>query len=88
MPETKKNSPAEEIIEDDVSVDGESEDEDLDLDADMMEDDGLDLGALLTTEDGETIPSVLSDGVQAVGEVARQLSVTNKILVKLISKLG
>jgi len=53
-----------------------------------MEDDGLDLGALLTTEDGETIPSVLSDGVQAVGEVARQISVTNKLLVKLISKLG
>ena len=87
MPETKKNSPAEEIM-DDVSVEGESEDEDLDLDEGMMEDDGLDLGALLTTEDGETIPSVLSDGVQAVGEVARQISVTNKLLVKLISKLG
>jgi hypothetical protein len=87
MPETKKNSPTEEIM-DDVSVEGESDDEDLDLDEGMMEDDGLDLGALLTTEDGETIPSVLSDGVQAVGEVARQISVTNKLLVKLISKLG
>ena len=89
MTDTKKQTPpAEEIVEDEESVADESDDGELDLDADMMEDDGLDLGALLTTEEGDTIPSVLADGVQAMGEVARQISITNKLLVKLLAKRG
>ena len=87
MSSNAKNPPAE-IIEDDVSIGSESDDGELDLEGDMMGDDGLDLGALLTTEDGDTIPTVLADATQAVGEVARQISITNKLIVKLIAKLG
>ena len=81
MAENKNNIPVE--VDDDMSSGGS----DMDIDPDMM-DDGLDLGALLTTEEGDTIPTVLCDVGESVSEVARQISITNKLLVKLISKLG
>mgnify|MGYP003642747742 CR=1 FL=1 len=51
-------------------------------------DDGFDLGAVLATEDGDTVCTALLDINESVGSVAHQLSVTNKILVKMLSRLG
>ena len=84
MTETKKTP-----VEDDaVSIVSNSDGDELDIDPEDMMDDGMDIGALLTTEDGDTIPTVLSDVGQSVGEIARQISITNKLLVKLIGKMG
>tara|TARA_R110002074_G_scaffold86580_4_gene191133 strand:- start:696 stop:959 length:264 start_codon:yes stop_codon:yes gene_type:complete len=84
MTDTKKTP----VEDDEVSIVSNSDGDELDIDPEDMMDDGMDLGALLTTEDGDTIPTVLSDVGQSVGEVARQISITNKLLVKLIGKLG
>ena len=84
MTENKKTP-----VEDDaVSIVSNSDGDELDIDPEDMMDDGMDIGALLTTEDGDTIPTVLSDVGQSVGEIARQISITNKLLVKLIGKMG
>lgn len=76
----------EEPEDSDLEIDdeGEGEDEDMDIDMDM----GVDLGAVLATEDGDTICTALLDINEQIGEVARQISLTNKILVKLMSKMG
>ena len=84
MTDTKKTP----VEDDEVSIMSNSDGDELDIDPEDMMDEGMDLGALLTTEDGDTIPTVLSDVGQSVGEVARQISITNKFLVKLIGKLG
>ena len=84
MTDTKKTP----VEDDEVSIVSNSDGDELDIDPEDMMDEGMDLGALLTTEDGDTIPTVLSDVGQSVGEVARQISITNKLLVKLIGKLG
>lgn len=77
-------------VEPEMEPEVESMDEGSDIDMDdEIEgmDMGLDLGAVLTTEDGDTVCSALLDINNTVGEVARQLATTNKILVKMLSKL-
>ena len=75
--------------EDEPELSGTDDEIDEDeLDPEEMMDDGLDLGSLLTTEEGETIPQVLDNACQGIAEVARQISITNKLLVKLVAKLG
>lgn len=72
----------EEPEDSDLEIDDEGEDMDIDMDM------GVDLGAVLATEDGDTICTALLDINEQIGEVARQISLTNKILVKLMSKMG
>jgi hypothetical protein len=49
---------------------------------------GFDLGALLSTDDGDTVCSALLDINGTLGEVARQMATTNKILIKMLAKLS
>ena len=85
-----------EIGEDDEPLEDEDEDEPLEDDEDGLEDEddegmdmalGMDLGAILATEDGDTICTALLDINDTLGQMAQQLSVTNKILVKMMSKM-
>lgn len=63
-------------------------DDDDDMDDIEGIDMGPDLGAILTTEDGDTVCTALLDINNAIGELARQLSTQNKILVKILSKMA
>ena len=49
---------------------------------------GFDLGALLSTDDGDTVCSALLDINGSLGEVARQMATTNKILIKMLAKIN
>lgn len=88
MADKNHDEPEVEPVEspEDVSMD---EGSDIDMDGEIEGMDlGLDLGAVLATEDGDTVCSALLDINHTVGEVARQLATTNKILVKMLSKLN
>ena len=64
------------------------EESDLDMDDEIEGMDlGVDLGAILSTEDGDTVCTALLDINNTIGEVARQLATTNKILIKILSKM-
>lgn len=75
----------------------EEEDEEFELDADEEDDemegmeDGPDmfdaLSGFLTTEEGESIAEVMLGTKTATEEVARQLAVHNKILLRILSVL-
>ena len=57
----------------------------------MEDDDELMMGGLeafLATEDGDTICTAMVDVNETLGEIARQLTTTNRILVKMLSKLS
>ena len=61
---------------------------DLDMDDEIEGMDmGIDLGAILSTEDGDTVCTALLDINNTIGEVARQIATTNKILIKILSKM-
>ena len=70
---------------DDISLGGGS-DMDMDDEVEGM-DFGVDLGAILSTEDGDTVCTALLDINNTIGEVARQIATTNKILIKILSKM-
>jgi hypothetical protein len=78
----------EDDYEDEEEYDDEEEDGDVSgLDINDLEE-GYDLSALLTSEEGETIPSVLENIGEVLGGIENQMKITNKILVKLLSKQG
>ena len=83
--------PVEESEGDDIEEEGDYEDEDEDdmsgLDINDLEE-GYDLAGLLTSDEGETIPSVLENIGEVLGGIEGQMKITNKILVKLLTKLG
>ena len=81
--------PEPEPISSDQELSEFSEGEDDDM-GDEIEglDMGFDLGALLSTDDGDTVCSALLDINGALGEVARQMATTNKILIKMLAKLS
>ena len=84
--ESKNTPPPEDVIESDDEIDmGEIESlqDDMDLD-----DDGMDLSNFLVTEDGETVANSLADIVDGLRELVSQISTTNKILIKMLSKLS
>ena len=84
--ESKKTPPPEDVIESDDEIDmGEIESlqDDMDLD-----DDGMDLSNFLVTEDGETVANSLADIGDGLRELVSQISTTNKILIKMLSKLS
>lgn len=61
---------------------------DLDMDDEIEGMDmGIDLGAILSTEDGDTVCTALLDINNTISEVARQIATTNKILIKILSKM-
>jgi len=69
-------------------IDPMDEGSDLDMDDEIEGMDlGVDLGAVLTTEDGDTVCTALLDINNTIGEVARQISTTNKVLIKILSKM-
>lgn len=70
---------------DDISLGGGS-DMDMDDEVEGM-DFGVDLGAILSTEDGDTVCTALLDINNTIGEVARQIATTNKVLIKILSKM-
>ena len=89
--EPEEIAPAEELCDESAEESGDDYDDDgegmSDLDDGEMGD-GFDLGAVLATEEGDTVCTALLDINESVGAVAHQLSVTNKILVKMLSRLG
>ena len=63
--------------------------EDMDDMDDMGDmDDGVDLSNFLVTEEGETVADSLSDIGQSLQQLVGQISTTNKILIKMLSKLS
>ena len=74
--------------EESTEVDPMDEGSDLDM-GDEIEgmDFGVDLGSILATEDGDTVCTALLDINNTIGEVARQISTTNKILIKILAKM-
>jgi len=58
-----------------------------DDDLEEMIQEGMDLSAVLTTEDGDTICTALVDINETMGEVARQIGITNKLLLKMLTKM-
>jgi hypothetical protein len=83
---SNKHSENEEIP-DLVSESGE-EGEIMEDDDDMMMEEEAGLEAFLATEDGDTICTAMVDVNETLGEIARQLTTTNRILVKMLSKLS
>lgn len=74
--------------EESTEIDPMDEGSDLDMDDEIEGMDlGVDLGAILSTEDGDTVCTALLDINNTIGEVARQISTTNKILIKILSKM-
>lgn len=74
--------------EESPEIDPMDEGSDLDMDDEIEGMDlGVDLGAVLSTEDGDTICTALLDINNTIGEVARQISTTNKVLIKILSKM-
>ena len=84
--EPKNTPPPEDIIESDSEIDI---DEIESLQDDMgLDDDGMDLSNFLVTEDGETVANSLADIGDGIRELVSQISTTNKILIKMLSKLS
>ena len=83
---SNKHSENEEIP-DLVSESGE-EGEIMEDDDELMMDEEAGLEAFLATEDGDTICTAMVDVNETLGEIARQLTTTNRILVKMLSKLS
>jgi hypothetical protein len=74
--------------EESAELDPADEGSDLDVDDEIEGMDlGVDLGAILSTEDGDTVCTALLDINNTIGEVARQISTTNKVLIKILSKM-
>ena len=73
------NEPEVDQVDEGSEMDIDDEIEGMDL--------GVDLGSLLATEDGDTVCTALLDVNNTIGEVARQLSTTNKILIKILAKM-
>ena len=73
------NEPEVDPVDEGSEMDIDDEIEGMDL--------GVDLGSLLATEDGDTVCTALLDINNTIGEVARQLSTTNKILIKILAKM-
>ena len=65
---------------------GGGSDMDIDDEVEGM-DFGVDLGAILSTEDGDTVCTALLDINNTIGEIARQIATTNKVLIKMFSKM-
>ena len=65
-----------------------SEDEMMSDMDDGLEEMGFDLASALVTEDGDTLCSALVDINNTAGEIVKQLSTTNKILIKMLTKLN
>jgi len=90
-PEDNKKSTQVEENSENVPIEEEDEynsDDDLSgLDINDL-DEGYDLGALLTSDEGDTIPSVLENIGEVLSGIEGQMKITNKILVKLLTKLG
>ena len=92
MPSEKSPPPEDPEIEEVPSESDESMGSDLDID-DMDEmhelgDDGMDLSNFLVTEDGETIANSLADIGEGIQQLVHQISTTNKILIKMMTKLS
>jgi len=66
----------------------DSEDEILSDMGDGLEDMGFDLASALVTEEGDTLCSALVDINNTAGEIAKQMATTNKILIKMLTKLS
>ena len=80
-------------IEDEIPdlVSGEESGGDIEDDLDDMDEmDGYEAGleSFLATEDGETVCTVMVDMNDALGEIAKQMATTNRILVKMLTKLS
>ena len=84
-PDEKISVPNPEPIEEDQVYDSEDELSGLDIN-DL--DEGYDISALLTNDEGDTIPSVLENIGEVLSGIEGQMKITNKILVKLLTKLG
>jgi hypothetical protein len=87
-------TPAEEPVLDEDCEDDYEDEEEYDEEGDVSGldindlEEGYDLTGLLTSEEGETIPSVLENIGEVLGGIENQMKITNKILVKLLSKQG
>lgn len=79
--------PENEEIPDLVSESGDDE-EIMEDDDELMMGEEAGLEAFLATEDGDTICTAMVDVNETLGEIARQLTTTNRILVKMLSKLS
>tara|TARA_R110002096_G_scaffold3898_1_gene18793 strand:- start:159 stop:458 length:300 start_codon:yes stop_codon:yes gene_type:complete len=82
--------PSESSVADEESdMDGMDDMDDME-DMDDMDDmdDGVDLSNFLVTEEGETVADSLSDIGQSLQQLVGQISTTNKILIKMLSKLS
>ncbi len=83
-----------EEIPSESSVAGEESDldemDEMDLDEmDALDDvEGIDLSNFLVTEDGETVAESLADIGESLQNLVGQISTTNKILIKMLSKLS
>jgi len=79
---TETNDEIPDLVSDEES--GEMEDDDEEMDA--FEDE-VGIEAFLATDDGETVCTVMVDINDTLGEIARQMTTTNRILVKMLTKL-
>ncbi len=86
-----------EEIPSESSVAGEESDldemdemDEMDLDEmDALDDvEGIDLSNFLVTEDGETVAESLAGIGESLQDLVGQISTTNKILIKMLSKLS
>lgn len=85
----KKEEPIEDVMPEDAPEDEEDmldtiEEEDMEG---FVPEYGFDISAALVTEEGDTLCSALVDINDTIGEVARQMSITNKLLLKIASKM-
>ena len=80
---TEANDEIPDLVSDEES--GELEDDD---DLDEFDEDEVGIEAFLATEDGETVCTVMVDINDTLGEIARQMNTTNRILVKMLTKLS
>lgn len=93
MPEdSHEELPPEECEEEEQQEEEFSEEESIDLEEidgmHDMGDDGMDISNFLVTEDGETVANSLSDINEGLQQLVHQLATTNKILIKMLSKLS
>lgn len=80
---TEANDEIPDLISDEESG-GEMEEDDEEMDA--FEEVGIE--AFLATDDGETVCTVMVDINDTLGEIAQQMATTNRILVKMLTKLS
>tara|TARA_Y100001936_G_scaffold49063_1_gene47643 strand:- start:5334 stop:5618 length:285 start_codon:yes stop_codon:yes gene_type:complete len=91
----KKEEPIEDVMPEDAPEDEEDMLDTIEEDEEGAEEDmegfvpeyGFDISAALVTEEGDTLCSALIDINDTIGEVARQMSITNKLLLKIASKM-